>query len=76
MLSEQQIRTALKDTVNSDKVDSWPLDYDFRKGGDLDSLDHVTFILRLAEEHGVKVPDRDIEKLTTIDAVLRYAPEQ
>ena len=73
MLTEVDVRNALKETTKSDKPDSWAVDFDFRKGGALDSLDHVTFILRLTENHGLQVPDQDIDKLTSIKAVLDYA---
>ena len=57
MLTEANIRKALKETIKSDKVDSWGTDFDFRKGGALDSLDHVTFVLHLIEDYGLRVRD-------------------
>ncbi len=73
MLTETDIRDALKETIKSDKPDAWSAEFDFRKEGALDSLDHVTFLLRLAERHGLEVPDRDVDQLTSIKAVLDYA---
>ncbi|HEY7675247.1 MAG TPA: phosphopantetheine-binding protein [Burkholderiales bacterium] len=73
MLTEADVRKALKETIKSDKVESWSVDYNFRKAGALDSLDHVTFLLRLNENHGMQVPDHDVDKLTSIQAVLAYA---
>jgi acyl carrier protein len=73
MLTEADVRRALKATIKSDRVDSWSVDYDFRKEGALDSLDQVTFVLRLTENHGLQVPDQDVDKLTSIQAVLAYA---
>ena len=73
MLTEADVRKALKETIKSDKVDTWSADYDFRKEGALDSLDHVTFILNLTENHGLTVRDEDIEGLTSIRAVLDFA---
>ena len=73
MLTEHDVRKALKETVKSNKPDAWSMEFDFRKEGALDSLDHVTFVLRLAEDHGLAVPDQDVDKLTSIKAVLDYA---
>ncbi len=73
MLTESDVRKALKATVKSDRIDSWSLDFDFRKEKALDSLDQVTFVLHLAEDCGLQVPDSDIDKLTSIRAVLDYA---
>jgi acyl carrier protein len=72
MLTEVDIRNVLKEVLKSDKPDTWGLEFDFRKEGELDSLDHVTFLLRLAESHGLTVPDQDVDKLTSIKQVLDY----
>ena len=76
MLTEADVRKALRETIRSDKVDAWDKDFDFRKGGALDSLDHVTFILRLSENHGIAVRDEEIDKLTSIRAVLDFAVDK
>jgi acyl carrier protein len=73
MLTEAQVRKVLKDTMKSDQANAWQVDFDFRKEGALDSLDHVTFVLRLTEDYGLTVPDKDIDRLTSIRAVLDYA---
>jgi len=73
MLTEADVRTALEKTIKSEKPKGWPVAYDFRKAGELDSLDHATFLLSLAESHGLTVPDPDVEKLTSIASVLEYA---
>lgn len=76
MLTETDVRNALKETIKSNKVDSWSMDFDFLKGGTLDSLDHVTFILRLIEEHGLAVRDEEIPQLVSIRAVLDFAAQK
>jgi acyl carrier protein len=76
MLTEADVRKALKETIKSDKPDAWSQEFNFRKEGALDSLDHVTFLLHLAESHGLTVPDRDVDQLTSIKAVLEYAAAQ
>jgi acyl carrier protein len=76
MLTEENVRSALKETIKSDKVESWSVDFDFRKAGALDSLDHVTFILHLVEDYGLTVRDEEIAPLVSIRAVLEFAARQ
>lgn len=49
------------------------LDYDalLRENG-VDSLDMANILLSIEEKYGVKIPDEDIEKLDTINAIVHY----
>lgn len=38
----------------------------------LDSLDSVDLIMQLEQEFGIRIPDEDYEKLTTMQGVLDY----
>jgi len=38
----------------------------------LDSLDTVDLIMQLEQEFGVRIPDEDYPKLTTLESVLSY----
>jgi acyl carrier protein len=38
----------------------------------LDSLDTVDLIMQLEKEFGIRIPDEDYEKLTTMQSVLTY----
>jgi len=73
MLTEADVRKALEEAIHADAPRSWSKDYDFRKGGNLDSLDHVTFLLALSEAHGFKFKDQDVPRLNSIQAVLDFA---
>jgi len=75
MLTEKDVRQALRETVKSDVVDSWNADYNFLEG-DLDSLDHVTFALFLDESYGLKIRDEELPALNTIQAVLDFAEKK
>jgi acyl carrier protein len=44
----------------------------FRDQLDLDSMDLLNFLIRLHEELGVDIPERDYAKLTTLDACVDY----
>lgn len=72
MITETDVRKALKDTIRSDDVLSWSADFNFREGA-LDSLDHVTFLLALQESHNFSFQDEDVPKLNTIRAVLDFS---
>ncbi|WP_461103108.1 acyl carrier protein [Spirosoma koreense] len=38
----------------------------------LDSLDTVDLIMQLEKEFGIRIPDEDYQKLTTMNGVLTY----
>ncbi|MVM40778.1 acyl carrier protein [Spirosoma sp. HMF3257] len=38
----------------------------------LDSLDSVDLIMQLEQEFGIRIPDEDYDKLTTLKGVLTY----
>jgi acyl carrier protein len=38
----------------------------------LDSLDTVDLIMQLEQEFGIRIPDEDYEKLTTMNGVMAY----
>ncbi|OFX08808.1 MAG: hypothetical protein A2516_08610 [Alphaproteobacteria bacterium RIFOXYD12_FULL_60_8] len=72
MLSEQNIRDAIANAVLN--FDSMTLDpkMDFVDAG-LDSLDLSSVLLELQEHQGFDVPDEDVDKCTSIQAMLDYA---
>lgn len=75
MITEADVRQALKDVMSSDAAGSWARDFNFRKGA-LDSLDQVTVLLALQEKHGLAFQDKDVPGLNSIQAVLDYAAAQ
>jgi acyl carrier protein len=44
----------------------------FRDQLDLDSMDLLNFLVRLHEELGIDIPEREYGKLTTLDACVDY----
>ena len=38
----------------------------------LDSLDTVDLIMQLEQEFGIRIPDEDYSKLTTLQGILNY----
>lgn len=47
-------------------------DAELRREVDLDSVDFMNVLLGLEEELGIEIPETDAERLTTIDACVRY----
>ncbi len=39
---------------------------------DIDSFDHLNFLINLAEQLGVEVPEEDYGQLTTLADIVRY----
>ncbi len=47
----------------------------FQKDLDADSLDLVELIMELEDRFGVKIPDEDAEKITTVGQAVDYVVE-
>ena len=45
---------------------------DLRETLDLDSMDVFNLVAAIAEQGGVDIPDRDVGRLTTLDALVAY----
>ncbi len=53
-------RTAITDNVH------------FTRDLGLDSLDTVDLVMQLEQEFGIRIPDEDYSKLTTLSGVVNY----
>jgi len=51
---------------------SLPADADLREALDLDSMDMFNLVAAISEESGVDIPDRDVGRLTSLDAAVGY----
>ena len=47
-------------------------DEDFAEALDIDSMDHLNFILAINAKTGVEIPERDYPKLTTLTDAVAY----
>ncbi len=56
--------------------DSVTPDARFQEDLGADSLDLVELTMKLEDEFGIKVPDEDVEKLTTVQSVVDYIYEK
>ena len=71
MLTERDIRDILCSVLKSEDARGWATDFDFREDA-LDSLDVVTFGLKLEEAAGIKVTDQELSEMTTIGKVVAF----
>jgi len=71
MLTEQQIKDAMKKSGVSADIDSLAADDIFTDNG-LDSLDLFNLFVELENVTGKEVPDDDVENLNSINDILKY----
>jgi acyl carrier protein len=45
---------------------------DLRRQLDIDSMDHLNFVIALSEATRVEIPERDYPKLVTVDGAVSY----
>jgi acyl carrier protein len=58
-----------------DKVDSLDPDKDLATQG-IDSLDMLSVFLLLQEKFNIEIPDEDIPKLNTLNAIVEYVNQK
>jgi acyl carrier protein len=75
-MNEERIRSAVLRVLGgiAPEADLSGLDpgTDLREQIDLDSIDFVNFVIGLARELGVEVPEADYPELLTLDACVAY----
>ena len=53
-------------------MDSLDPDENVREALDIDSFDHLNFLVGLHERLGVDIPEKDYGKLNTVNEILQY----
>lgn len=71
MITEQQVRKAMKDNDVQVDADAVPTDVSFVDLG-MDSLDFFNVVAELQDITGREIPDEDIDRLRTIDGIIDY----
>jgi acyl carrier protein len=72
MLTEKSIREVIADAVLNFDVSTLGRDTSFFDAG-MDSLDHSSILLGVEERFGLKIPDDDVARCASIQAILDYA---
>ena len=71
----EKIKEILVEQLNCD-ADSINEDTSFKDDLGADSLDLFELVMALEEEYDVEIPTEDLEKLTTVQAVLEYLKQK
>jgi acyl carrier protein len=72
MLTENDVRTIIAEAVPTIDAAALARDAEFAKN-DIDSLDFSAILLALQEQHGLTVPDDDLQQVNSIEKILAYA---
>ena len=67
----EQIKKIVAENLNVEE-ESVTLEASFKEDLKADSLDLFELVMALEEEYGVEIPSEDLEKLTTVGAVMDY----
>ncbi len=70
-----RVRSALVEQLGADENDV-NMEASFQDDLDADSLDLVELIMELEDQFGIKIPDEDAQKLTTVGQAVDYVLEQ
>jgi acyl carrier protein len=75
-MTPDQIRTAIFGTICAIAPETDPAaivaDQPLREQIDLDSFDFLNVIVRLHEQLGIDIPERDYGELATLDSAITY----
>ena len=75
-MNEQDLRVLVRGVVLDVAPDLTPEDVrddaDLRADLDMDSMDYLDVVSRLAEQTGVEIADRDYDRLTSVAALAGY----
>lgn len=70
------VKRTLAEVAPDADLDKLQDDDDLRDTLDLDSMDHLNFVVGLAEAMGIDIPERDYTKLHTIRGAVRYLADR
>ncbi len=75
-MTDEQIKTTIVKLLGQiapeADLDRLASDVNIREALDIDSFDHLNFLMGLHEELGVDIPEADYGQLTTLADVIRY----
>lgn len=67
----ERVAEIIKEQLNLEGV-TITMDTSFEKDLEADSLDLFELIMALEEEYDIEIPSEELEKLTTVGAVITY----
>jgi acyl carrier protein len=66
------IVAGLKQIAPADAVDNVGPDDKFLQKLDLDSFDHLNFLIAISGQIGIEIPEKDYGKLDTMQKIIEY----
>ncbi len=66
------ILSVLVKTIPGVSVDDLGSDENLREALDIDSFDHLNFLVGLHEQLGVDIPEKDYGRLNTVNEIIQY----
>lgn len=67
----ERVKEIIKEQLNLEGVEI-TMDSKFKEDLEADSLDLFELVMSFEEEYGVEIPSEDLEKITTVGAVIEY----
>ncbi len=67
----ERVKEIIEEQLNLDGVEI-TLETRFKEDLEADSLDLFELVMAFEEEYGVEIPSEDLEKITTVGAVIEY----
>lgn len=67
----EKVKEIIMEQLNLDGVEI-KLESSFKDDLGADSLDLFELVMAFEEEYGVEIPSEDLEKITTVGAVIEY----
>lgn len=67
----EKVKEIMEEKLNLDGVDI-KLETRFKEDLEVDSLDLFELVMALEDEFGTEIPSEELEKLTTVGAVIEY----
>jgi len=67
----EKVKEIIEEQLNLDGVEI-TMESSFKDDLDADSLDLFELVMAFEEEYGVEIPSEDLEKITTVGAVIEY----
>ena len=67
----ERVKEIIEEQLNLDGVEI-TMETRFKEDLEADSLDLFELVMAFEEEYGVEIPSEDLEKITTVGAVIEY----
>ena len=67
----ERVKEIIEEQLNIDGVEI-TMETRFKEDLEADSLDLFELVMAFEEEYGVEIPSEDLEKITTVGAVIEY----